>query len=164
MFCRKQDQIEREVERMKTTVIRPGSDAAKRLAVRSSQEISREYPLSELLKRPEIDYAMLADACRLDPAVHEVAQQVEISAKYAGYIVRQQEEIERMRRFENTTLPDGFEYGAVSGLSNEVRQKLTFVRPETLAQAARVPGVTPAAISLLLIHLKRSGQLERRSA
>jgi tRNA uridine 5-carboxymethylaminomethyl modification enzyme len=93
-----------------------------------------------------------------------VAEQVEIQAKYAGYIERQQEEIDRVRRLEDTPLAADFDYGAVDGLSHEVRHKLAAARPETLAQAGRIPGVTPAAISLLLIHLKKRGWLERRSA
>jgi tRNA uridine 5-carboxymethylaminomethyl modification enzyme len=119
-----------------------------------------------LLLRPEIDYqhglmSITGDVGAQDP---QVAEQVEIQAKYAGYIERQQEEIERVRRFEDTRLSDAMDYTAVDGLSNEVRQKLMQAKPETLAHAARVPGVTPAAISLLLIHLKKRGWLERRSA
>jgi tRNA uridine 5-carboxymethylaminomethyl modification enzyme len=93
-----------------------------------------------------------------------VAEQVEIQAKYAGYIARQQLEIEQMRRFEHTLLDERLDYLGVSGLSNEVRQKLIAQRPATLAQASRIPGVTPAAVSLLLIHLKKSGASIRRSA
>ena len=91
----------------------------------------------------------------------QAAQQVAIQAKYAGYIDRQQDEIERLRRYENTVLPADLDLDAVDGLSNEVKQKLLEARPETLARAGRIPGVTPAAISLLLIYLKKRGALER---
>ena len=91
----------------------------------------------------------------------QVAEQVEIQAKYAGYIDRQQEDIERLRRYEHTTLPADLDYAVVDGLSNEVRQKLSQARPDTLARAGRIPGVTPAAISLLLVYLKRRGALQR---
>jgi tRNA uridine 5-carboxymethylaminomethyl modification enzyme len=93
----------------------------------------------------------------------EVAEQVEIVAKYAGYIDRQQDEIERLRANEQTPIPADFDYTGVDGLSNEVKQKLGASRPETLARAARIPGITPAAISLLLITLKKRGLLQRRS-
>jgi tRNA uridine 5-carboxymethylaminomethyl modification enzyme len=97
----------------------------------------------------------------LDPRVTE---QVEIQAKYAGYIDRQREDIERLRRHENVLLPDNLDYSAIDGLSNEVKQKLSEARPQTLARAGRIPGVTPAAVSLLLIHLKKRGALDRRIA
>jgi tRNA uridine 5-carboxymethylaminomethyl modification enzyme len=90
-----------------------------------------------------------------------VAEQVEIQAKYAGYIDRQQDDIDRLRRYENTALPPDLDFGAVDGLSNEVKQKLCAARPDTLARAGRIPGVTPAAIALLLVYLKRRGALQR---
>jgi tRNA uridine 5-carboxymethylaminomethyl modification enzyme len=119
--------------------------------------LSREARLSELLKRPGVTYASLMSLPglklpTLDPVITE---QIEIQAKYEGYISRQQEEIERHRRNETLKLPDNLDYSAVSGLSNEVRQKLQHHRPATVGQASRISGVTPAAISLLLIHLKK---------
>ena len=120
--------------------------------------------MSELLKRPELDHATLSRLCALPPVPEDVAEQVEIEAKYAGYIDRQHEEVDRLKRYENTRLSGDFDYAGVDGLSNEVRHKLIAVRPATLAQAGRIPGVTPAAISLLLIHLKKLGRLERQSA
>ena len=123
--------------------------------------LTREYSLADLLKRPELDYPAIA---ALDPGVHvdaEAAEQVAIQAKYAGYIDRQQDEINRLRRHENTVLPEDFNYCVVEGLSNEIKQKLSESRPETLARASRIPGVTPAAVSLLLIYLKKRGTLER---
>ena len=119
----------------------------------------------ELLRRPELDYVKLTAAPDLaaegiDPLV---AEQVEIQVKYAGYIERQSEEIESTQRYENTKLPLSLDYTTVTGLSAEVMQKLNRVKPETVGQAARISGVTPAAISLLLVHLKK-GNLLKASA
>ncbi len=159
-FEAKREAIQRETERLGSTWIHPGTAQAEALAGRLKNPINREYSLADLLKRPELDYADIADlkgAACVDP---QVAEQVAIQAKYAGYIDRQQEEIERLRRHENTSLPADLDYRAVDGLSNEVRQKLGEVRPDTLARAGRIPGVTPAAISLLLIYLKKRGALQ----
>jgi tRNA uridine 5-carboxymethylaminomethyl modification enzyme len=163
-FEAKQEAIAREAERFAAVLVRPGSAEAETIAAHGTQSLGREYRLAELLRRPELDYAILVQACGLEPAASEVAEQLEIAAKYAGYIERQHEEIERLRRHEDTVLERDFDYASVTGLSNEVRQKLDAVRPGTLAQAARIPGVTPAAISLLLIHLRKRGKLDRRSA
>jgi tRNA uridine 5-carboxymethylaminomethyl modification enzyme len=126
----------------------------------------REAHGFDLLRRPEVSYASLTALAPIGRAawmtadaderlVEQVELQVEVQAKYSGYIDRQQEEIERQRRHETTRLPDDIDYGEVRGLSSEVRQRLKEVRPATIGQAARVPGVTPAAVSLLLVHLKR---------
>ena len=119
----------------------------------------------ELLRRPELDYASLVLRGDAGPGVDDpaVAEQVEITAKYAGYIERQRSEIERSRRYEEAPLPADLDYAVIPGLSNEVRQLLASRRPQTVAQAGRLPGITPVAISLLLVHLKRKGQL-RKSA
>ena len=104
-------------------------------------------------------------SCAYEPTTDpQVAEQVAIQAKYAGYIDRQQDDIDRLRRYEHTTLPVDLDFNAVDGLSNEVKQKLSTARPDTLARAGRIPGVTPAAISLLLIYLKRRGALRGRGA
>ena len=159
-FEAKREAIQRETERLGSTWIHPGTAQAESLVGRLKNPINREYSLADLLKRPELNYDDIAglkgEACT-DP---QVAEQVAIQAKYAGYIDRQQEEIERLRRHENTSLPADLDYRAVNGLSNEVRQKLGEVRPDTLARAGRIPGVTPAAISLLLIYLKKRGALQ----
>jgi tRNA uridine 5-carboxymethylaminomethyl modification enzyme len=120
-------------------------------------EVSREGNAIDLLRRPELDYATLMQVPGLGPGVADakVAEQVEIETKYAGYLGRQREEIARARRHETTAIPAAFDYAQVSGLSAEVRQKLERVRPETVGQAQRIPGMTPAAISLLLVHLER---------
>jgi len=161
-FCEKREAIERESQRLATTWVQPGSDLAARVNPLLEQPLSREYSLRDLLKRPGIGYADLVEAgAAVDP---QVAEQVEIQIKYAGYIDRQAEDIERLRRHENTVLPADFDFDAVDGLSNEVRHKLSSARPQTLAQASRIPGVTPAAVSLLLIYLKKRGLLDRKIA
>ena len=156
-FNDKREAIELERQRLKNTWVQPGSDEAAKLAQHIENKLSREYNLFELLKRPELTHQNIAslypeDGNRVNQTV---ADQVEIDAKYSGYINRQQQEIDRMHRHENTIIPTNFDYQAISGLSNEVKQKLSDAMPETLARAARIPGVTPAAISLLLVSLKK---------
>jgi tRNA uridine 5-carboxymethylaminomethyl modification enzyme len=155
MFNAKREAIEQERQRLRSTYAQPASAAAAVINRYSEKPLAREYSLFELLKRPELNYAVIAelpDAPVIDPAV---AEQIEIAAKYAGYIDRQKDDIERMQRHEQTAIPVEFDYQQISGLSNELKQKLSEARPETLARAARIPGVTPAAISLLLIQLKK---------
>lgn len=158
-FCAKRDAVAREQERLKATwvnpAILPAADAERVLG----KAIEHEYSLFELLRRPEIAYRDLltlpgAGVGATDPLVIE---QLEISAKYQGYIDRQAQEVSRAASYEDMLLPDDLDYGAVAGLSKEVQQKLLQHRPRTLGQASRIQGVTPAAISLLLIHLKRLG-------
>ena len=126
--------------------------------------ITREYSLMDLLKRPEIDYKTIASITGNYIEDESVADQVEVQAKYEGYIARQQDEVEKLRRSENTKLPGDFDYDVISGLSNEVKAKLNQARPETLGQASRIPGVTPAAVSLLLIQLKKRSMQGKKSA
>jgi tRNA uridine 5-carboxymethylaminomethyl modification enzyme len=120
--------------------------------------VSRETNVLDLIKRPELDYATLMQVPSLGPAVADakVAEQVEIGVKYAGYLDRQRDEIARQQRHENTAIAAEFDYAGVRGLSAEVQQKLERVRPQTIGQAQRIPGMTPAAISLLLVHLERA--------
>jgi tRNA uridine 5-carboxymethylaminomethyl modification enzyme len=155
-YCEKMDAIERETQRLKSTWVHPGSAMAEQFIVGTGQELSREYSLMDLLRRPQVSYAHIQALGGSDVS-EAVGEQIEIMARYAGYIDRQAEEIERLKRHEEIRLPDGFDYDRVSGLSNEVRAKLKQVRPETLAQAARIPGVTPAAVSLLMIWMKKNG-------
>ncbi|MBU72879.1 tRNA uridine-5-carboxymethylaminomethyl(34) synthesis enzyme MnmG [Spongiibacter sp.] len=164
-FCKKRETIERQRQRMASTWIQPNSPQAEQLAAKFNKPISHEYNLLDLLKRPELGYADLASMINDgEPVDATVAEQLEIGVKYAGYIERQKDEIERLRRHEETPLPLDFDYSAIDGLSNEIKQKLSDSRPQTLAQASRIPGVTPAAVSLLLITLKKRGLLERKSA
>jgi tRNA uridine 5-carboxymethylaminomethyl modification enzyme len=163
-FERKREDISAEQQRLATSWVQPGSQAASSLESSLSRPLSREYNLAELLKRPELGYSEIAAACGSAHEDPQVTEQVEIQAKYAGYIDRQRDEIARLRRHEETPLPEAFDYQSIEGLSNEVKQKLMDAQPKTLARASRIPGVTPAAISLLLIHLKKRGALERRIA
>jgi tRNA uridine 5-carboxymethylaminomethyl modification enzyme len=156
-FETKREAIEQERHRLKDIWIHPGTPAAEQAQLELGTSISRETRALDLLARPEISYQGLAGLPGLGPGVREpkVAEQLEIQARYAGYIQRQQIEIDRQRASESVTLPEYFDYEKVRGLSAEVQEKLARSRPATLGQAGRIPGVTPAAISLLLIHLKR---------
>jgi tRNA uridine 5-carboxymethylaminomethyl modification enzyme len=158
-FEQKREAIGRESERLASTWIHPGTAQAAALAGKLKNPITREYSLADLLKRPELEYADVASLKGEPCADAQAAEQVTIQSKYAGYIDRQQEDIDRLHRYENIALPADLDYEAVDGLSNEVRQKLVAARPETLARAGRIPGVTPAAISLLLIYLRKRGAL-----
>ena len=158
-FCEKSEAIEREQQRLRATVLQPTAVSAEDSQRVFGDVLSREYKLYDLLRRPNVTYAALTSLPTVgEPVADEkVAEQVEIQCKYAGYIDRQQEEIHKQRRNEETRLPDSLDYALVRGLSNEVRQKLQNQRPVTLGQAARIPGITPAAISLLLVYLKKAG-------
>lgn len=162
LFERRRDAIALEIQRLETTYIQPDSDPAKQLSGKIAKPLGREYSLADLLRRPELGYsdvAMLAGES-LIPDEH-AAEQVATQVKYAGYIERQQEEIARFRRHEDTAIPVDMDYSLVSGLSNEISQKLAQARPATLARAGRISGVTPAALSLLLVHLKKREKLAR---
>ncbi len=157
VFSAKREAIERETARLESILVRPADVDESDATALFGAPLSRETRALELLRRPEASYAALTGLPRVGSvdAAPEVAEQVEIQVRYAGYIARQQEEVGRARRQEETPLPEGLDYAVVSGLSNEVRQKLEQVRPATLGQAARIPGMTPAAISLLSVHLKK---------
>ena len=155
VFCAKREGMEREQTRLKTSWIQPGTDKAEKVNALLDKPISHEYSLLDLLRRPEVEYLPLMQAAGFEAEAPAVAEQVEILAKYAGYIDRQADEVEKLRASENTALPEDFDYAAVSGLSNELRQKLEQIRPATLGQASRIQGMTPAAISLLRIYLKK---------
>lgn len=155
-FTTKRTAITEESERLRSTWVQADSDAAKTLSSYLSNPLTREYNLADLIKRPELDYAKIASALDAEPMREDVAEQVEVQHKYEGYISRQQDEIAKLKKNENTPLPLDLDYASISGLSNEICQKLSDVKPETIAQAGRIPGVTPAAVSLLLVHLKKS--------
>ncbi|KZX62294.1 tRNA uridine(34) 5-carboxymethylaminomethyl synthesis enzyme MnmG [Alcanivorax sp. HI0033] len=155
-FNAKREGMAKEEQRLKSTWVQPKTPQAEAVNALIEKPLTHEYSLLDLLKRPELSYATLADAVALDERPDAaVIEQMEILAKYAGYIDRQNDEIAKLRAAETTRLPDDFDYGQVKGLSNEVKQKLGDIRPETLGQAGRIPGVTPAAISLLMIYLKK---------
>ncbi|MBP1473118.1 tRNA uridine-5-carboxymethylaminomethyl(34) synthesis enzyme MnmG [Frateuria sp. MAH-13] len=153
----KREAVERETQRLASLWAAPTNALGAAVARQLGISVSRETHALDLLRRPELDYGKLTAVGELGPAVEreDVAAQVEVQAKYAGYLERQREEIERQRRHEHTDIPAGFDYDKVRGLSSEVLLKLKRSQPATLGQAARISGVTPAAISLLLVHLKR---------
>ncbi|MDZ5603169.1 tRNA uridine-5-carboxymethylaminomethyl(34) synthesis enzyme MnmG [Pseudomonas sp. RP23018S] len=156
-FCTKRDAIEREEQRLKSTWVRPNTPQGDAVSEKFGTPLSHEYSLLNLLTRPEVDYVGLIEVTGGEQIAPQVAEQVEIKTKYAGYIDRQQDEIARLRASEDTGLPVDIDYNGISGLSKEIQGKLSQTRPQTLGQASRIPGVTPAAISLLLIHLKKRG-------
>ncbi|MCG6871033.1 MAG: tRNA uridine-5-carboxymethylaminomethyl(34) synthesis enzyme MnmG [Gammaproteobacteria bacterium] len=165
-FCRRRDAIAAEQARLAAIWVQPGSGAARQLATSHSEPLNRESRALDLLRRPGVNHAGL---CAL-PGVGDagagadIAQQVEIQARYAGYLERQNQEVERQQRHSETPLPVELDYASVPGLSNEVRQKLADHRPATIGQASRISGMTPAAVSLLLVHLKKRELLRRKSA
>ena len=165
-FARKREAIEREQARLKDTWINPRLLPGDSVSGAPDQAQSREYSLMELLRRPDINYAQLTALPGAGRGVEDtqVAEQVEIQAKYQGYIERQREEIARYEHYENLRLPEDIDYSSLRGLSVEVRQKLALHRPETLGQASRISGITPAAISVLLVHLKRRTNAVRGNA
>jgi tRNA uridine 5-carboxymethylaminomethyl modification enzyme len=163
-FSEKREAITSERSRLETTRIHPGSTAGDAANGFLRQPMTRDQSLAELLRRPEINYRHIAEMAEGQAEDPNVADQVEIEIKYEGYISRQADEIERLRRNENTRLPDDLDFDVIGGLSNEIRQKLKEVRPETVAQASRIQGVTPAAISQVLVHLKKRDLLRKQSA
>lgn len=160
-FSSKKEAIENESQRLCTTWIQPQSAEAEKLQEYGEAAIVREYNLHDLLKRPGLNYQQVANLKGTAIEHVQAAEQVEIQAKYDGYIARQLEEIEQLRRYENTKLPEDLDYNAMGGLSNEVKQKLQELQPETLGVASRISGVTPAAISQILVHLKKRNQVHK---
>ena len=162
-FCRKQEAIQREEQRLRRSFVNPASLPTEDAMRVLGNALEHEDSVFELLRRPDVSYDALlslpgaapAESIELD---EQVRQQVEVAAKYQGYIDRQQEEIERQRGSENLALPDDLDYADVHGLSIEARQKLQAQRPQTLGQASRISGITPASISLLLVYLKRKSR------
>ena len=157
VFDKKREAIEQERQRLHDTFVQPARVSQQETETIIGEKLNREYRLEELLRRPGMTYSKLMQLSLAGPGVSDtnVAEQVETQIKYDGYIARQKEEITRAQAKETTELPEAIDYENVLGLSNEVRQKLQQHRPATVGQAARIPGVTPAAISLLLIHLKK---------
>ncbi|AOF01555.1 tRNA uridine-5-carboxymethylaminomethyl(34) synthesis enzyme MnmG [Serratia marcescens] len=164
-YSEKLERIERERQRLRDIWMHPHAENVEQVNALLKAPLSREANGEELLRRPEMDYAQLTGIDAFAPPLEDVqaAEQVEIQVKYEGYIARQQEEIEKQQRNENTVLPLDLDYRQVSGLSNEVIAKLNDHKPNSIGQASRISGITPAAISILLIWLKKQGLL-RRSA
>ncbi len=167
LFNAKREAVEQELSRLHDTWLHPARLSDAELAALPGAEPTREYRLEELLRRPDMTYDALMSVAAAGPPVTDpvVAEQVEIQVKYSGYIARQREEIAKLQGQEKTALPDTIDYADVVGLSHEVRQKLTEHRPETIGQASRIPGVTPAALSLLMVHLKKiASRKQKKSA
>ncbi|TNF91392.1 MAG: tRNA uridine-5-carboxymethylaminomethyl(34) synthesis enzyme MnmG, partial [Gammaproteobacteria bacterium] len=166
IYENKMQAIATENDRLGALLVRPGDEIAKQLLECTGATVSKEQKVVELLARPELSYDELVSIPGIGPGVDDekVAEQLDIQAKYAGYIKRQSAEIEKARRNEDTELPDNINYDVVTGLSHEVIEKLNRHKPTTIGQASRISGVTPAAVSLLLVHLKRQRSSLRRSA
>jgi tRNA uridine 5-carboxymethylaminomethyl modification enzyme len=166
VFCRKRDAVERERARLDRTFVQPQLVPKDLAGSVLGQAIEREYALTDLLRRPGVTYdaLMTLPGAGMPVADPDVASQVEVAVKYAGYIDRQNEEVARHLAQDGLAIPASLDYREVRGLSTEVRQKLLAVKPETVGQAARISGVTPAAISLLLVHLKRDANAARMTA
>ena len=160
-FTEKKAAIDSETKRLNTTWVQPDSDQGAIANGFLERSLTREYSLADLVRRPEIDRSHIEKISGKSDVRPDVAEQVEIQIKYEGYITRQQDEIVRLKKNENAKLDIDLDYEHISGLSNEIKQKLRDVRPETIAQASRIPGMTPAAVSLLLVHLKKK-DLSRR--
>ena len=166
-FSRKRDAIAREQARLESTWVSPKMAAPEHVKRVLGREIEREYTLAELLRRPDVTYRALMTlpgAASENAMVPQVVEQIEIQAKYRGYIERQNDEIERNEQHENTRLPSDLDYTRLHGLSVEVQQKLNQLRPETVGQAARISGITPAAISVLLVHARRGFRDYKKTA
>ncbi|UXN34846.1 tRNA uridine-5-carboxymethylaminomethyl(34) synthesis enzyme MnmG [Avibacterium paragallinarum] len=162
-FNQKMENIEQERQRLRSIWLHPRSEYLAEVNQLLNSPLTREASGEDLLRRPEVNYQSLTQLTPFAPAIEdkEAAEQVEIAIKYQGYIEHQQEEIARHKRYENTAIPENFDYAAVAGLSNEVRSKLSQHRPSSIGQASRISGVTPAAISILLVNLKKQGMLKR---
>ena len=162
VFEQKRELIEREQQRLRNTWIHPASPCRDAVEKLTGARLQREYNLHDLLRRPDIDYETLMTLPDMGPGIEDrtVSEQINIQAKYAGYIERQHLEIERHRHHESTSLPENMDYDRVKGLSIEVRHKLKDHKPATIGQASRISGVTPAAISLLLVYMKKQQSLK----
>ena len=164
-FCMKQEQIAKEKQRLQNTHIGPGSEDSEKLNKHLNSPLTKANSLSEILCRPEMNYHLLNEILEFDDSeIHpQSKRQIEDQIKYAGYIRHELEDIERNRKNENTILPENLDYREVPGLSNEVVAKLNLHKPETIGKAIRISGITPAAISMLLVYLKKKGILGKRA-
>ncbi len=165
-FSKKQQQVDNEIKRLQTSRIGPDAISEQEAVRVLGKPLNKGTSLYDMLRRPEVSYDSLTS---LDVAGEKLtdpvaAEQVEIQTKYAGYIKRQLEEIEKHKRYENKPIPQDFDYMKISSLSSEVREKLHKNQPQTIGQASRIPGVTPAAISLLLVFLKTHKSAAKKAA
>ena len=159
-FNRKVEKVAEHLETLKKTWVQADGPVAERINPLLEKPLSREYSLADLLARPRVNYRDLLEAAEIplqeeDGVAVQAIEQAEIQIKYQGYIDRQSEEIERLKRQEDTALPADLDYASMQGLSNELKQKLLEIQPGNIGRASRIPGMTPAAISLLLIYLKK---------
>jgi tRNA uridine 5-carboxymethylaminomethyl modification enzyme len=154
-YQQKRAVVDEELGRLESTYIHPDTDASNALDAKLKSPINREYSMADLIRRPELSYSDVASLKGSPVTDLATADHIETRVKYAGYIARQQDEIDRLKRHENTLIPSDFDFTEVSGLSNEICQKLTDTRPANIARAGRIQGVTPSALSLLLVHLRR---------
>ncbi len=163
-FENKEKEIEQERNRLRSYLVKPSTTQGKNISEILNNPMSQEQSLEELLRRPEVRYENLIQASGLEPLVTDpqAAEQVEIQVKYQGYLKRELDDIKKNRSNENTLLPLNFDYSSIPALSKEVAQKLNQFKPETIGMASRISGVTPAAISILLVHLKKLGLLGQR--
>lgn len=168
VFNDKQDAVNKEMNRLRKVWIQPDSEAGKKISSVLEKPLSREYSLADLLARPELDYQGLMNltsgSAEAEVISTQAREQVEIQIKYQGYINRQADDIRKLKRQEGTLLPEDFDYQRIQGLSNELKHKLSAARPGSIAQASRIPGITPAAVSLLLIYLKKHQAVSKKSA
>ena len=164
-FSKKCERLELERQRVDKFWIRPDTETAKNLNPLLEKPLVREYRLADLLRRPELTYEKLAQVTELgcDKVDPVIAEQIEIQLKYAGYIERQSAEIEKQKQQAATKLPDDLDYHKITGLSAEVCEKFQRIRPLNIEQAGRIPGVTPAAISVLLVYLKKRANHDRKT-
>lgn len=162
-FNEKMEAVGKETQRMRSQWIHKDHAATPQLNTKLKTPVSREHSLEEIIRRPEMTYSALMEIDGIGPGLSDpiAAEQVEIQIKYAGYIARQMDEIAKSQRHESTLLPKDLDFSKISGLSNEVVMKLTEARPETIGKASRISGITPAAISLLLVYLKKHGMLRK---
>ena len=158
-FSEKQEAVEIESQRLKGQWVNPNSVNAEQINALLKQPMQRESTLEAMIRRPEVNYRDLMNIEGLGPGIEneQAAEQVEIKIKYQGYIDRQLDEIAKLKRYEDTVLPITLDYAEIKGLSNEVVTKLNEIKPESIGQASRISGITPAAISILLIYLKKNG-------
>ncbi len=163
-YQKKRAVVDEELRRLESTYIHPGTDASNALDAKLKSPINREYSMADLIRRPELSYGDVAGLKGSPVTDLATADHIETRVKYAGYIARQQDEIDRLKRHENTLIPSDFDFTEVTGLSNEICQKLTDTRPSNIARAGRIQGVTPAALSLLLVHLRRQSNSARDRA